>query len=326
MEDRQLLESDYSHRSVVNSGPRGFTLVELLVVIAIIGVLVALLLPAVQAAREAARRSSCLNNLRQIGFAMHNHESANRTLPAGSANGWAFGTWVIPSLPHLEQSVLAAKYENYGGKDPNGATYFSESNLSNVTSVRLSALTCASDEPNNDSLKHNRSRGMTLHNYAVNHGATGVGIGSQAVMPIRNGVRYQGAPFTNGHSIKLSQIPDGTSNTLLSAEIIQGQRNDVRGLIWWSPGCFFHTNIEPNSNSPDVPYVEDPLNLCDPDAPNPPCSTGNNNGVFGSRSRHPGIVQVVMCDGSGRAVSDTVNISTWRNMGSTEDGESIALD
>ena len=94
------------------SKPRGFTLVELLVVIAIIGILVALLLPAIQAAREAARRNQCLNNLRQIGLGVLNFEQANGRLPAGSTtetpklDGPYYSTWTVDILPQLEQQAV----------------------------------------------------------------------------------------------------------------------------------------------------------------------------------------------------------------------------
>src|SRR4026209_85045 len=94
---------------------RGFTLVELLVVIAIIGVLVALLLPAVQAARESARRSQCSNNLKQIGIATHNYADTFRgAFPVGGYNyGW--GTWLVGLLPYIEQQNLYELYQGYGG-------------------------------------------------------------------------------------------------------------------------------------------------------------------------------------------------------------------
>jgi hypothetical protein len=106
------------------------------------------------------------------------------------------------------------------------------------------------------------------------------------------------------------------------AEVVQAQgTKDVRGLIWWSPGCFVFTNIGPNSNLPDVPYPDS--NGCDPTAPNPPCIQGASNGVFGSRSRHPGVVQFVLCDGSARLANDTIDINIWRNLGSSQDAKTI---
>ena len=90
--------------------PKGFTLVELLVVIAIIGMLIALLLPAVQAAREAARRMSCSNNEKQIVLAMHNYHDTFKTFPWG-ARGSTYGTWAIHLLPYIEQSAIASQFD-----------------------------------------------------------------------------------------------------------------------------------------------------------------------------------------------------------------------
>jgi prepilin-type N-terminal cleavage/methylation domain-containing protein len=109
-----------------------FTLVELLVVITIIGILIALLLPAVQAAREAARRMSCSNNLKQLGLALHNYHGADSALPAGVAvfnfgatdstgHGWNRQTWGVAIYPYIEQQALFDRYDpNLGGASTGG--------------------------------------------------------------------------------------------------------------------------------------------------------------------------------------------------------------
>src|SRR5436309_1660069 len=126
-----------------------FTLVELLVVIAIIGVLVALLLPAVQSAREASRRSTCSNNLKQISLAMMNYEGTYNALRGGVGRyGCCWGTWVVRVLPYLEQGALAGLYVNSDGNDASWtprARYSDPPNTTNVTGKRLKSLTCPSD-------------------------------------------------------------------------------------------------------------------------------------------------------------------------------------
>jgi prepilin-type N-terminal cleavage/methylation domain-containing protein/prepilin-type processing-associated H-X9-DG protein len=127
------------------SGRRGFTLVELLVVIAIIGILIALLLPAVQAAREAARRMSCSNNLKQIGLAMHNHHEAKKALPPGGVNTGGNGTscytnWAIEILPYIEQQQLYNRYDQ--------KVFNEHANNAAVVQSRVAGFECPSDTLN----------------------------------------------------------------------------------------------------------------------------------------------------------------------------------
>lgn len=293
-----------SHRT------RGFTLIELLVVIAIIAVLIALLLPAVQQAREAARRSQCKNNLKQLGLAMHNYHDVFNTFPVGQYN-CCWGTWMVAILPYIEQGPLFQLYQNSGGNDATGARYSGAPNTTNVTTRRLSVLTCPSD-------KDSRPFGnITSHNYVVNFGNTGL---SQTTV---NGVTFQGAPFSNLKPFGFRDTTDGTSTTLMMAEVLQGLGSDLRGFSWWGDASQFSTYLTPNSNLPDRIYT---LGFCQNDPiRNLPCdvSTTANPTMFASRSNHEGGVQVIMCDGSSKFVSENIDLNTWRALGTARGQEVI---
>jgi len=296
--------------------PKGFTLVELLVVIAIIGVLVALLLPAVQAAREAARRSQCLNNLKQEALGHLNFESAKGTLPVG-LNEYGYGTWQVAILPYLEQGGLRALYKNYANTTPGGGPlYYDEPNTTNVSSKRLSIGTCPSDK-----ISTNwpwGKTGMTKHNYAVNYGPTGLENNLFQAdpgwnhAPKLNDVIYYGAPYENRKGVALKKITDGTSNTLMMAEVIQGERTDIRGLIWWGDAAGFSAYLAPNSSLPDVSVFGEYCDITENDLL--PClqQTGKLPSMYGARSRHPGGLNVAICDGSQRFVSDDIELSIWQ--------------
>jgi prepilin-type processing-associated H-X9-DG protein len=306
-------------------------LIELLVVIAIIAVLIGLLLPAVQKVREAAARMSCQNNLKQIGLAHHGYHSAHGVLmegvsppltPPGYTCCW--GTWMVLILPYIEQDNLFKLYRNYGGNDDTGRAlsggvstlrYGSGTNLQ-VTRTRLKIMTCPSDTPNAP------LSGVTSHSYMLNFGNTGVW--QQSVL---NGVRWTGAPFGYGgaqtKSQKLEQIIDGTSNTLCAAEAIMGQSTDLRGFTWWGDATGFTTYLPPNSPLPDV--MND-RSYCVNQPPNPPCTgvpTSTNPPMVAARSRHTGMVNVVMLDGSVRSINDQININTWRALSTSRGGEVI---
>src|SRR5262249_167597 len=123
-----------------------FTLIELLVVIAIIAVLIGLLLPAVQKVREASARSASMNNLKQIGIAMHNYAQTNGALPPGVADAtpyWGMGNWQVSLLSFLEQDNVRQLYVDYGV--PNGNNYYSNPNLDGATTKVIKILLCPSD-------------------------------------------------------------------------------------------------------------------------------------------------------------------------------------
>ena len=304
------------------SSRRAFTLVELLVVIAIIGVLISLLLPAVQKVREAANRTICLNNLKQLSLACHHYASTSSTLPEGSVPGsWGYGTWQTLLLPFIEQETLARLYH---GRDT-GEIYYSAWNVEHVTSVQLKVATCPSDTPA-------RPGGMTwggcsYHNYAANWGNTAVTeSGTWYADPYGSPVpvSFLGAPFYSGNPQRLTDIMDGTSSTLLLAEVVQGQRHDLRGLTWWAAGSSFETYLRPNDSNPDVVWGD--FSWCDPDPPNPPCTTysGALARTFAARSRHAGGVQVAFCDGSGRFIPNGIDLGVWRALGTAHGGEAVA--
>ncbi|QDV33023.1 DUF1559 family PulG-like putative transporter [Tautonia plasticadhaerens] len=182
---------------------RGFTLIELLVVIAIIGVLIALLLPAVQAAREAARRAQCTNNLKQLGLAMHGYHDAFGTLPGVRVEGAAAP--FVSILPFVEQASLADSY--------NFDVVWDHASNTTVTASRLDVLTCPSD-PHSGELS---AAGFSPSAYTVPRSAT-------------NWSQHHAA-FELGQYARFSQFRDGLSNTCLLYESAGRARWYVHGVM-----------------------------------------------------------------------------------------------
>jgi prepilin-type N-terminal cleavage/methylation domain-containing protein/prepilin-type processing-associated H-X9-DG protein len=293
-----------------------FTLIELLVVLAILATLLALLLPAVQKVREAASRSRCLNNLRQIGLAMHAFHGANESLPGADPGYCCWGNWVVPVLPYLEQKAMFDLYQGYSDGRGGQPRYDAAVNYP-VTTVRLPTLTCPSDVNQVD--PGNR---IVYYNYAANFGNTTYDQDRQgAALDPYLGVPFLKAPFSPRVAHAFKEITDGLSNTLLVAEVRQAVPGasppyDRRGWIWFGSATHFETFYGPNSASADVVTYG-----CNP-TPGLPCVHGNTD-VLASRSRHAGGVNVALCDGASRFVSDNVDINTWRNLGSAQDGAAL---
>jgi prepilin-type N-terminal cleavage/methylation domain-containing protein/prepilin-type processing-associated H-X9-DG protein len=314
-----------------------FTLIELLVVIAVIGVLIALLLPAVQKVREAASRLRCSNNLKQIALAMHNYHDGLSVLPSGvGSHGCCWGTWPVLILPFIEQENAARLYVNFGGNDGTGPRYADGTNLANVCTRRFTIMTCPSDMPNAP------YEGMTNHNYAVNYGNTTfyqADITAGGVTTLFGGAPfncYTGqtvndwddktapTPGSLGKPVPFAEILDGLSNTLMVSEVLQGQGEDARGFCWWGGASGFIAYIGPNASDPDIMTgawcgTDDPLNApCTTISTPPPSPFGRRQGA---RSRHSGGVNAAFCDGHVNFVPNSIAIGVWRALSTSRGGE-----
>ncbi|MDO4583126.1 MAG: DUF1559 domain-containing protein [Planctomycetia bacterium] len=308
----------------------GFTLVELLVVIAIIGMLVGLLLPAVQQARSAARRMSCANNLRQLGLAMLNYESNNRGFPIGmytfagddiSIRGgehWRNDhCWYSQMGPYIEQMAW------YQMMDFNLS--FSHKNNLEPRRIKIPTFACPEDIGLTENEWNSVTWARVRHNYVVNWGNTDY---SQKE---KEGVAFRGAPFQPREKTALSVVKDGLSNTLLMSEvrIIPHNGDGWGGSISdgsISLGCAFTGWNPPNSgiadetwqgclNNADYPAMGIPI----------PISVLTEVQVIVARSHHTGGVNRVHCDGSADFASNSIDAAIWRAMstawGGTEELE-----
>jgi prepilin-type N-terminal cleavage/methylation domain-containing protein/prepilin-type processing-associated H-X9-DG protein len=323
---------------------RGFTLIELLVVIAIIGVLIALLLPAVQSAREAARRAQCVNNLKQIGLALHGYHDVHQKFPMSRAITIVAGAVNLDQafsahsqiLPFLEQTPLYQSINfHVGWASPGNAT---------ARGTSLNVFTCPSDA------RSQLPPGLAGTNYRANEGSTFLfGFGAKSDP---TGVNAAQAPpngmFFANESCGVVDARDGSSNTAMFSEHVKGdfsqavatERSDTfrpstyptdldhavricRDMNWrdlafqgvsdvgapWiygyhSTSQYYHVSA-PNTRSCMFP----PLRIM---------TTANSD--------HPGGVNVLMGDGAVRFVKDSVHLGTWRSMGTRNLGEVISAD
>jgi prepilin-type N-terminal cleavage/methylation domain-containing protein/prepilin-type processing-associated H-X9-DG protein len=312
----------------------GFTLVELLVVIAIIGILVALLLPAVQAAREASRRAKCINNLKQWANAMHLHNDAKGTLPVGSwsSNGSDSGSrhsWVPFLWPYVDEQALFDVYDFSVGyaTPPNGyrLTHPVQTDIDQAPSNSAIPLYyCPSD----------RGPAFYRWTYATIRGNYFANWGPMVFQP-PDPVPTIRAPFgfldyksrDQPQKTKFKDFIDGTGTTLLLSEEIMHPRDeasDGRGDMLNDVGDgVFMTLYTPNTGIPDGqwgPYCESTRET--------PCTvaggTGTRRQVYTSaRSFHPGGVNVAYADCHADFISDSVSQSHWRAIGSMDGEETL---
>jgi prepilin-type N-terminal cleavage/methylation domain-containing protein/prepilin-type processing-associated H-X9-DG protein len=326
----------------------GFTLIELLVVIAIIAVLIALLLPAVQAAREAACRMQCTNNLKQLGLALHNYHDSlgtfpigrmgvNYTYPANLTANRNRRTWALSLMPYLEQGALF--------QATNFAVSFYDPPNTTVIMTKVAAFHCPTD-PNTDAIEvGNTANQRREGNYVVNWGNTHF---TQADTPNGTGgtnwnypdpfsgplgdtVRFLGAPFGGNVARSVPYMTDGTSDTLLMAEVIigldtpDGKTLDIRGDIYNDDqNCaVFMAYTAPNAQ------VLDQTGYCNyPSGVNPPCkAVSTKTPTFNAaRSLHPGGVNALLADGSVRFFKNSISLPVWRALSTTSGGEVISAD
>jgi prepilin-type N-terminal cleavage/methylation domain-containing protein/prepilin-type processing-associated H-X9-DG protein len=230
---------------------RGFTLIELLVVIAIIAVLIALLLPAVQAAREAARRAQCVNNLKQLGLAVHNYISQQNAFPPFAENysnvgywqAWPMG-WSAAILPQMEQTAMYnALNFIYGGWDAQNNT---------VTVSAVNTLVCPSETRPSPTWP-----GTKLNYFANLGGPASITTWNGPIVALRNDSRGNSGGLMNGNcaSFGVESVTDGTSNTAMFSEKLVGFGTIAVGPRPGNPDArrfLFNTTfkVNPDSNNP----------------------------------------------------------------------------
>lgn len=288
---------------------RGFTLIELLVVITIIAMLIALLLPAVQSAREAARRVQCVNNLKQLALAAANYHDVNGMLPGTSYAAANLGQF-FRLLPHLEQpQVYNAANFSRQVLHPENVT---------IAGITISGLMCPSDT-GLSSVPIDASQWIAVPPGAwrQSFSSYGCSTGTWALNLDKGNSQYSlryanmnGVIF-NESTIRLTEITDGTSNTMLfpehahgvlvnNATITSGLKWPPSDYQWWQVGPFGGTQVEtlypPNGHKKFGSVIGD-------------YATRN------SASFHPGGVNVALCDGSVRFIKETID--SWQNNPST---------
>ncbi|WP_095415581.1 DUF1559 domain-containing protein [Thermogutta terrifontis] len=313
---------------------RAFTLVELLVVLAIIGLLIALLLPAVQMAREAARRSECLNHLKQLALAAHNFHDSHRQFPPGYLGPLPQapvppypGQWtsvLAYLLPYLEQGSLKdqsdADVPNFGGislydASRQGQAFWQRPKAWGAAQVQPRVFLCPSDHATRIARPivilhfHYVSPYVTLTaaSFSDNTGDVlartnylGSG-GYMGVTGIASSDAFRGV-FWNRSQESFSTITDGTSQTLLFGEAMGGTEDPERAYSWFGCGV-----------------------MASAWGLGPTAANDTRWGWWQFSSRHPGVVQFAFADGSCRPLATTIDRDTFIYLSAVQDGQQVSL-
>jgi prepilin-type N-terminal cleavage/methylation domain-containing protein/prepilin-type processing-associated H-X9-DG protein len=307
----------------------GFTLVELLVVIAIIGVLVALLLPAVQAAREAARRSSCSNNLKQYGIALHNYHDTMGMMPPGGVD-WGANPqigWQVRIFPFAEQQGIYdkldmktdARFNNIDGKE---ARNFAPKYVS-----------CPSDN------SERNIGGWAQTSYSGSMGSHGTPSEGgdceewQTFALVKDPghantlkISEVSGPFGRVASgCKLADVTDGLSNTIFVGEILAKCHDHTESFWSYNGMGNAHASTVVPINNMTTCYKSEAEATGKAGVTMPTCWNPNNwNYSWGFRSRHPGGAQFLFGDGSVKLLPKTIDHTTYQRLGGKADGNAIA--
>jgi len=313
-----------------------FTLIELLVVIAIIAILIGLLLPAVQKVREAASRSRCQNNLKQIGISLHNYIDAHKQLPEGGKYGvytngvtngdWGSdqGSWITFTLPFMEQDAM------YRIINPRDNVYNSVGiGIGGVSNRVLKTLRCSSDDYDIN---------IPTSNYCGSMGPQCV-IGPHGYNPYQrycngnaNGWGYNTSPdhgnSTNSADIRglfnrlgarmtLAHVPDGLSNTIAVGEALPRHYDHLQQNGWhgYNQGINMVSTIIPINTRSDGRNCTDPVRSC----------PSNWNTSMGFRSNHSTGANFLLADGSVRFIPQSVDHGTYQKMGCRDDGQPFTM-